>query len=170
MIRFQDGAPQAMWFSQHDNGEAFTYDCLEKQGMRPVVYSANGSHANYAISGTHSHGIPNLNLPWGPVNDYTNKGPLWDPAASAYAYSYDHGSGSFAAWDGTAPTDWLSFTGQWGDQGYPKSDARQKEIFGIAETAKWVGGPTGPEDKQLYRSNVCPDNGDLCIVRPALAI
>jgi Vacuolar protein sorting-associated protein 62 len=49
MIRFSsDGTPLEMWFSQHDNGEAFTYDALEKSGVRPVVYSANGSHANYA--------------------------------------------------------------------------------------------------------------------------
>jgi hypothetical protein len=33
---------------------------------------------------------------------------------------------------------------------------------------KYVSGPTGPEDKQLNRTKVCPDNGDLCIVRTAL--
>ena len=51
MIRFQDGLPTQVWFSQHGNGEAFTYDCLEKMGQRPVDYSAKGSHANYAITG-----------------------------------------------------------------------------------------------------------------------
>lgn len=30
MIRFKDGSPQAIWYSQHSNGEAFTYDCVEK--------------------------------------------------------------------------------------------------------------------------------------------
>lgn len=57
MLRFQDGKPTYMWFSQHDNGEAFTYSCLEKDdaGVRPYAYSANGSHANYAISGYASH-------------------------------------------------------------------------------------------------------------------
>ena len=72
MIRFQNGTPQAVWYSQHDNGEAFTYDCLEKDGLRPITYSANGSHANYAINGTHSHGIPDINLPIGPVTDNTD--------------------------------------------------------------------------------------------------
>lgn len=68
MIRFDsNGTPQSMWFSQHDNGEAFTYDALEKSGIRPVAYSANGSHANYATQGTHAHGIPDINLPIGPV-------------------------------------------------------------------------------------------------------
>ena len=51
MIRFSNGVPQAIWYSQHNNGEAFTYSCVEKQGQRPVSYSANGSHANYAITG-----------------------------------------------------------------------------------------------------------------------
>lgn len=32
MVRFQDGTPQAIWYSQHSNGEAFTYDATEKYG------------------------------------------------------------------------------------------------------------------------------------------
>ena len=51
MIRFQNGIPQAVWFSQHSFGEAFTYDAVQKQGVRPISYSAVGSHANYAIAG-----------------------------------------------------------------------------------------------------------------------
>ena len=51
MIRFKNGVPQAIWYSQHAYGEAFTYDAVEKQGVRPVAYSAKGSHANYATSG-----------------------------------------------------------------------------------------------------------------------
>ncbi len=34
MIRFQDGQPQAIWYSQHSNGEAFTWAAVEKDGMR----------------------------------------------------------------------------------------------------------------------------------------
>ena len=30
MVRFQDGEPQAIWYSQHSNGEAFTYDAVAK--------------------------------------------------------------------------------------------------------------------------------------------
>jgi hypothetical protein len=51
MIRFLNGIPQALWFSQHASGEAFTYDATEKNGQRPVVYSAKGTHAVYAIPG-----------------------------------------------------------------------------------------------------------------------
>lgn len=34
MIRFKDGQPQAVWYSQHATGEAFTYEALEKEGKR----------------------------------------------------------------------------------------------------------------------------------------
>jgi hypothetical protein len=36
MVRFVNGTPSAMWFSQHSNGEAFTYQAVEKgkDGMR----------------------------------------------------------------------------------------------------------------------------------------
>ena len=36
MIRFQDGTPTALWYSQHANGEAFTYESVEKysDGLR----------------------------------------------------------------------------------------------------------------------------------------
>ncbi len=36
MIRFQDGGPQAIWYSQHSNGEAFTYDAVSKYNNRRV--------------------------------------------------------------------------------------------------------------------------------------
>ena len=51
MIRFQNGEPQALWYSQHSGGQAFTYGALEKQGKRPYAYSANGTHAVYSIAG-----------------------------------------------------------------------------------------------------------------------
>ena len=51
MIRFKNGVPQAIWYSQHAYGEAFTYSAVEKQGVRPVGYSAKGSHATYATAG-----------------------------------------------------------------------------------------------------------------------
>jgi hypothetical protein len=36
MIRFQNGQPQAIWYSQHNNGEAFTYSATKKynNGLR----------------------------------------------------------------------------------------------------------------------------------------
>jgi hypothetical protein len=165
MIRFQDGAPQDVWYSQHGNGEAFTYRTVEKQGIRPIIYSARGSHANYAVPGTHDHTIPDLNLPAGLIQDYTSRGTLWDPAAGTYLYTFDAPTSSFHSADGASPTAAMNFVGQWGDEQYAPSDPRQKEFFGFY---KFTGGPTGPRDKQLQRSKVCPDNGILCIVRDSL--
>lgn len=165
MIRFRNGVPQTVWFSQHDNGEAFTYDCVEKQGQRVVAYSARGTHAVYGTNGTHDHTIPNLNLNDGLIEDYCGRGKQWDPTLSAYFYSYDASTSTFTPYDSSYPVAYLNFLGQWGDQQYPDSDPRQKEFFGFA---KYTNGPTGPEDKQLNRTNVCPDNGDTCIIRPVL--
>lgn len=170
MIRFQDGVPSQVWYSQHGFGEAFTYSCLEKQGLRPVTYSGNGSHANYAVSGPHDHTIPNVNLPGvGLLTDYTDKGTLWDPLSSAYIYSFNANANSYAAYDPSYPTAWLQYLGKWGDEQYPNSDPRQHEIFGIGATAEFAGGPTGPEDKQLNRVEVCPTaKGYVCNVRTQL--
>lgn len=68
MIRFQNGVPQAMWLSQHQSGQAFTYNAMQKMGFRvsryhslaygqtltkqqPVAYSAQNSHALYGLVG-----------------------------------------------------------------------------------------------------------------------
>lgn len=56
----------------------------------------------------------------------------------------------------------------WGDKQYNDTDPRQELLFNISGTAKYSDGPTGPEDKQLNRTRVCPDNGDLCVISPIL--
>lgn len=166
MVRFVDSVPQAVWFSQHSGGEVFTYAAVEKaaDGKRPVVYVANGTHANYATAGTHDHTIPGLNLPAGPLEDHTDKGVFWDPTANAFEYSFDTTTGSFAAYNGQDPTGYLDFSGHWGDNQLPDSTPGQIDIFG---QAKYVAGPTGPKDKDLGRTDVCP-SGDSCTVRTVL--
>jgi hypothetical protein len=165
MVRFSNGVPQAMWFSQHANGQAFTWSAVEKTSSgRPIAYSAKGSHANYAMGGTHDHTIPNLNLPGGVLEDYTERGTYWDPVLSSYFYTFDAGKNEFKAVNGE-PMGWLGFKGRWGDEEYPESDKRQVKLFG---QAKYSSGPTGPADKQLNRDKVCPENGNTCILRTIL--
>ena len=53
MVRFEHGKPTAVWYSQHEYGEAFSYVAVQKVGDRPIGFSAKGSHANYAKSGKH---------------------------------------------------------------------------------------------------------------------
>lgn len=50
-VRFQNGVPSTIFFSQHSRGQTFTYAACEKRGKRPVGYIAQGTHAVYAISG-----------------------------------------------------------------------------------------------------------------------
>lgn len=165
MVRFQDGVPQTVWYSQHSNGQAFTYDVVEKLGIRPVAYSARGSHANYAITGKHDHTIPDVNLPDGLLVDHTSKGLLWDPTLSSLFYNFHPADSSFEGINGS-PVQVMNYKGKWGDQQYPDDDERQPfPFFGFY---KYVGGPTGPYDKQLNRDKVCPDNGILCIIRHIL--
>ncbi|KAI7086169.1 hypothetical protein KC356_g5239 [Hortaea werneckii] len=171
MIRFQDGVPQYIWYSQHSNGEAFEFDVTEKYNgtEHPVAYSANGTLPFMLSStGDHAHAIPNLNLDDGIVEDHTEKGPIWDPTLSAYYYSYNASSETFAAYGNSTPVDWLYFKGNWGDEQYRDSDDLQKCFLDIDGLCKYTNGPTGPLDKQLDREEVCPDNGIPCILRKEL--
>ncbi|KAK6342276.1 hypothetical protein TWF730_001752 [Orbilia blumenaviensis] len=166
MVRFQNGVPSALWYSQHADGQAFTYDAVQKLGKRPIGYSAKGSHANYALDGNHDHTIPNFNLPGAFfLVDFTNKGPLWDPTLSAYYYKFDGGSSTFTPYNPASPVNWLYFKGKWGDQQYPKDHPNQYILFG---QARFSGGPTGPLDKELQRKDICPSNVKPCWVRPFL--
>jgi len=172
MITFENGIPTTMWFSQHEDGEAFDFSVVPKfdGGDRPIVYSANGSHANYATSGTHDHTIPGVDLPIGILLvDNTDEGFFWDPLLSAYYASVSFASGSttpvFSAFDDTTPINWLNFVGKWGDQQYQSSFPDQYDIFGQTH---YSGGPTGPEDKDLHRGQAtCPAGiPDPCVILP----
>ena len=125
-------------------------------------------YTTHELDRTHDHTIPGLNLPFGLLlEDHCDQGILWDPTLSAYTYAYDAAANTFTPYDSSIPTNWLYFTGAWGDEQYPTSDPRQREILGISLTAKYQSGPTGPIDKQLNRTNVCP-TGETCIVSPVL--
>jgi hypothetical protein len=165
MVRFRNGTPEAIWYSQHGNGQAFTYKAVEKKGLRPITYSAMGSHANYAIEGIHDHTVPDLNLPAGFLLDYTSQGLLWDPTLNSYFYDYDATTASFTPADDESPVGFMNYRGKWGDQQYPKDDPKQKYFLGFW---KFVSGPAGPWSKQLNRAKICPENGIPCIVRDSL--
>lgn len=174
MIRFANGTPQAIWYSQHSNGQAFTYHAVEKKDKRPLSYSANGTHANFATAGQdipsilepitllttnrkHDHTVPGINLPEGFLLDHTDRGILWDPTLNAYAYTYNTSTRTFHAIRAEFPVAWLNFNGKWGDDQPPN----EPEIFG---QAKYVAGPDGPKFKSLDRKYVCPSTP--CIVLP----
>jgi hypothetical protein len=105
------------------------------------------------LMSTHDHIIPNFNLPFGPVNNYTSNGTLWDPTGNYYAYSYDN---TFTTYNLRYPVNWPYFNGQWGDM----QCEGQTGLFG---EYKYTSGPNGRKFKGLVRTNVCP-NGDTCNV------
>ena len=106
------------------------------------------------------------------MTDFTDQGTLWDPLLSAYFYRFNASANEeegFTAYDPSYPTAWLRFVGRWGDEEYPDEDPRQEKILGIDAAARFVGGPTGPRDKQLKRKEVCPEmEGYFCKVRSKL--
>jgi hypothetical protein len=181
LIRFHNGIPKAVFFSAHSGGTAYTYNAVEKgsgpgRDGRPVLYSAFGSHAMYAMPGKQPY-----ILPFGILADITDKGPLWDPALNYYAYhlnttlTHDQDAESIttnlplphhrqrfqpASTNPGAPTGWFWFTGHWGDKFYELWDWRQWRFVGQYH---YVNGPLGPRYKNLGRSKVC-QSGLTCTI------
>lgn len=158
VVRFQHGVPKAVFLSEHNFGEAYSYGAVEKIGRRPVIYSAVGTHANYATPGLHPYV-----LPWGLLHDETDRGPLWDPLKNHHAYVYNYTSGHLRSSTQTpdAPVSWFNFRGRWGDKFYPMSDSRQYKFAGQYH---YVSGPLGPKFKNLGRKTVCQGN-DKCVIK-----
>ena len=160
MIRFHNGKPKAVFFSEHNFGSAYGYEAVEKIGKRPVIYSAKGSHAMYSTPGLQPY-----ILPWGILHDITDRGPLWDPVLNSHSYTYDYKNGTLRSSNLTpeAPTNWFHYSGHWGDKFYPLSDARQ---YRVAGQYHYVNGPIGPKFKNLGRRKVCggPDSAP-CVIK-----
>jgi len=142
------------------SGQAFTYEAVSKIGTRPIIYSAIGTHANYAVPGTHSRFVASAT-----VNDTTSAGLLWDPILSAYSYTLIQATATnstFFGSESSTPASWLSFLGRWGDEQYLDSDPRQFDFLNLNVTWRYESGPTGPQDKSLNRTEVCPDDAKAC--------
>ncbi len=160
VVRFQDGEPKAVFVSEHNFGSAYSYEAVEKLGKRPVIYSAYGTHAMYALPGTHPYV-----LPWGILHDTTDRGPLWDPALNAHSYTYDYKNQTVRSSNHTpeAPIEWFDYSGHWGDKFYPLGDKRQ---YRFAGQYHYVNGPFGPKFKHLGRKKICqgPDSSP-CVIK-----
>ncbi|KAL5115432.1 Vacuolar protein sorting-associated protein 62 [Pleosporales sp. CAS-2024a] len=158
VVRFHNGEPKAVFFSEHSFGEAYTFDAVEKIGKRPVGFSATGTHAMYATAGVHPYVLPG-----GILQDVTDRGPLWDPVQNMYSFTYDYRKDKLVSSNLTpdAPTSWFYFVGHWGDKFYPLSDARQYRFLGQYH---YVNGPLGPRFKNLGRQEICQGN-DECVLK-----
>ncbi|KAM5354828.1 hypothetical protein ACJ41O_001474 [Fusarium nematophilum] len=160
MIRFRDGKPVGIFYSQHVDGRAFEWDDPEisKLDGRPIVYSARGSHANYPASGKQIHNLV--------LYDNCDEGQRWDPILSAYFYRFDPATSTLTPLtppNQTSPpppstnlTSFFYFSGRWGDWQYPNSDPRQRTIPKF-DLKRFETGPTGPIHKPLIRKGLMPD-------------
>lgn len=152
LVRFYNEKPVLLWLSAHDGGGGGFYDNFEKdehEPSHPLVYSALGTHANYA------DGKRQIRDPTGTLYDDTDRGKLWKPSKSYLAYTYDGNTVFDANNDDQKEKygSWLTYPGRWGNMKLPRSDPRQKEY--LPGVWRYVDGPTGPLSKNLLRISPC---------------
>ncbi|RGP70967.1 aat family amino acid transporter [Fusarium sporotrichioides] len=161
MVRFHNGTPVGVYYSQHVDGVGFKWDdsSINITEGRPVVYSAAGSHANYPAKGHQLHNAA--------MFDYCDEGKIWDPVLSAYFYRFNPDNFTITPIisplqpTATEPaqnlTSWFDFIGYWGDIKYPDSDPRQETVphFGLK---RFNSGPNGPRFKHLVRKGLVRDH------------
>jgi len=159
LVRFnrETHEPEVVWMSAHGGGTAFRFDSMAQENVfgsvRPILFSARGTHAQYTSVGRHSHDIP-----WHMLSDFTDRGDLWDPAKNFVAYELDIGTGVLRPGNGSVQGreqkfgDWLLFDGHWGNAALDKHDPRQQW-----SPFEWrmIDGPLGPLAKNLERKVPC---------------
>ncbi|SCV04544.1 LAME_0H19284g1_1 [Lachancea meyersii CBS 8951] len=164
LVRFYEGKPQYLWMSAHGGGGCYQYDAIEKKTHvrygdteptskileRPLIFSARGTHANYASVGQHAHDVPFF---FSALSDFTDRGPLWDPSLNYLAYTYN-GTVATPATDRERAlgSEWLDYLGHWGDKQLARKDPRQKWC---PVQWRYIDGPRGPLSKNLDRTGLC---------------
>ena len=158
--------PVAIWLSAHSGGFAYEFDKISKYdsnlspGKKPIVFSAKGTHANYASVGQHAHDVPFF---FSALSDFTDRGMLWDVASNYYGYSLDLYNDKDTQREdyvfipaGKREQDlgsgWLNYLGRWGNEKLPKTHPLQKNGY---VQWRYIDGPTGPIGKRLDRERIC---------------
>lgn len=191
MIRFKDGVPQGMYLSEHEGGQAYAWEAMEKRNMtfdgvpdaaeRPVIYSATGSHAMYATPGDHPY-----ILPFKLLKDVTDEGPMWDPSLNSYSYYYDYKSDDDFRPDNAADAkSHTSVHHHDGSESLTPASSNPNAptswfhfrgrwgdgLYPLADVRQWrlfgqyhyVMGPQGPKFKNLGRKKMCL--AKKCLIR-----
>lgn len=156
LVRFYNGKPIIVWMSAHGGGGGYYYNNLEKYPLdqkHPIIFSATGTHANYASVGQHPH-----DLPYNILSDFTDRGPLWNPSRNYLGYTYDGtkvypGNNTSHKGRELEYGNWLAFDGHWGDMQLPSNDPRQ--VYNLIGGYRYIDGPTGPLLKNLIRLVPC---------------
>jgi hypothetical protein len=133
------GRPLAAGYSQHSGGFRREWARVPKQGLRPTVYVALGSHANYFTPGAHRL-------------DPRTVDPAVIPVIEAYGFAPVDNTGRgrvvrprLLPITATAPA-WMTFAGRWGEAEYIKLPDKDPLAAG--------GGPTGPAFHAQWRRPV----------------
>jgi len=137
------GKPLTVAYSQHAKGVRRAWARAPKRGVRPLVYVALGSHANFPSSGEHPLLPPavdqasiNVMKAYGiPVPaDHTGRGRVVRPTLVRL----------------TARTpSWMTFAGSWGESGYLHIPGRDPLVSGA--------GPRGPGFHPQWRRPVAEE-------------
>lgn len=164
LVRFHLGEPKYLWMSAHGGGTAYRFSAIEKVKKlkrvngkvvneiinRPLIFSARGTHANYASVGQHWHDVPFFFMP---LSDFTDRGPMWDPLMNYFAYTYNGETiEPIGEREKEIGKSWLHFGGAWGDKQLPWKDSRQRWC---PVQWKYINGPKGPLYKNLERESLC---------------
>jgi hypothetical protein len=133
------GKPLAAGYSQHGEGERRDWAKVAKQGLRPLVYVALGSHANYFGPGKHrldprsvAPQLISIIEAYGvaPV-DHAAKGRVVRPRLVRVTASRPR---------------WMSFAGAWGEDGYVHFPGNAPLASGL--------GPPGPAFHEQWQRPV----------------
>ena len=158
--------PTAIWLSAHSGGFAYEFDKITKYdsnlkvGKKAIVFSAKGTHANYASVGQHAHDVPFF---FSALSDFTDRGMLWDVGSNYYGYSLDIHEGNTTTAEELVfipagekerelGTGWLNYLGRWGNEKLERTHPLQKNGY---VQWRYIDGPTGPIDKRLDRKRIC---------------
>ena len=134
------GTPLVVGYSEHDEGARREWAKAPKQGMRPLVYVALGSHANYPTPGTQPFDprvvdpifISVIRQNGQAAADHTGKGRVVRPRLVRVT--------------ATSPA-WMAFAGGWGEDGYLRTPGGTPQSYSGT-------GPKGPAFHEQWRRPV----------------
>ena len=148
-------APAGVYIPFHDSGKAYRWDEAFKTATHPIAFAASGSHGLWPNAGSHPYKtyVGNAVV----LTDETSQGKAWDTWNRLIAWDYRARmpltGEPWPAWMSTK----YSYAGQ-GDPTRPQAGPIYRwgnsEQMCIPGVCRLENGPTGPPDKDVWRSDV----------------
>ena len=134
------GKPLSVGYSQHSAGARRAWITTPRRGLRPLVYVALGSHANYFEPGRHRFDPRVVSPLLISVIEQNGERPVDNTARGRVVRP------TLVQVSATAPS-WMAFAGKWGEDEYLKVPGGQPVASGGA-------GPVGPAFHEQWRRPV----------------